>query len=76
MDYQVEYDSKGLNSRKIWWHDNGKKSKMITFKNGKIDGIWITCPMKVEKPEKGFTRMDLWSVSVFIRVNTFRRINF
>mgnify|MGYP003331374188 CR=1 FL=1 len=37
MSYKVDYDSRGLNSRKIWWHDNGNKSKMITFKNGKID---------------------------------------
>ena len=40
MSYRVEYDSNGLNSRKTWWHDNGNKSKMITFKSGKIDGIW------------------------------------
>ena len=42
ISYKVEYDSKGLNSRKIWWHNNGNRSKMITFKNGQIDGVWIT----------------------------------
>ena len=42
ISYQVEYDNRGLNSRKTWWHKNGNKSKMITFKNGQVDGIWIT----------------------------------
>ena len=40
MSYRVEYDSSGLNSRKTWWYNNGNKSKMITFRKGKIDGIW------------------------------------
>jgi antitoxin component YwqK of YwqJK toxin-antitoxin module len=42
ISYKVEYDAKGLNSRKSWWHNNGNRSKMITFKNGQIDGVWIT----------------------------------
>jgi len=42
MSYQIEYDAQGLNSRKTWWHNNGNKSKMITFTNGQVDGIWIT----------------------------------
>lgn len=42
VSYKVEYDAKGLNSRKTWWHNNGNRSKMITFKNGRIDGVWIT----------------------------------
>ena len=42
ISYKVEYDAKGLNSRKTWWHNNGNRSKMITFKNGQIDGVWIT----------------------------------
>ena len=40
--YKVEYDINGLNSRKTWWHNNGNKSKMITFNGGIIDGTWIT----------------------------------
>ena len=40
--YKVEYDSDGLNSRKTWWHNNGNKSKMITFKDGELDGVWLT----------------------------------
>ena len=40
--YKVEYDANGLNSKKTWWHNNGNRSKMITFNKGKIDGIWIT----------------------------------
>lgn len=42
ISYKVEYDATGLNSRKTWWHNNGNRSKMITFKNGQIDGVWIT----------------------------------
>ena len=42
ISYKVEYDATGLNSRKTWWHNNGNRSKMITFKNGRIDGVWIT----------------------------------
>lgn len=42
MSYKVEYDANGLNSKKTWWHNNGNRSKMITFNDGKIDGIWIT----------------------------------
>ena len=54
MSYKVDYDSKGLNSRKTWWHDNGNKSKMITFKNGQIDGIWITWSYEGEKTRERF----------------------
>ena len=54
MSYKVEYDNKGLNSRKTWWHDNGNKSKMITFKNGQIDGIWITWSYEGEKTRERF----------------------
>ena len=54
MSYKVEYDSRGLNSRKTWWHDNGNKSKMITFKNGQIDGIWITWSYEGEKIRERF----------------------
>ena len=36
MSYKVEYDSNGLNMRKTWWYNNGNKSKLVTFKDGKI----------------------------------------
>ena len=39
--YEVNY-REGLRSKKIWWYDNGNKKKSITFKDGKIDGRWIT----------------------------------
>jgi len=41
VSYKVEYDADGLNSRKTWWHNNGNKSKMITFKSGQLDGVWL-----------------------------------
>ena len=41
VSYKVEYDADGLNSRKTWWHNNGNKSKMITFKGGQLDGVWL-----------------------------------
>ena len=41
VSYKVEYDANGLNSRKTWWHNNGNKSKMITFKGGQLDGVWL-----------------------------------
>ena len=28
ISYQIEYDNRGLNSRKTWWHKNGNKSKI------------------------------------------------
>ena len=41
VSYNVEYGADGLNSRKTWWHNNGNKSKMITFKGGRLDGVWL-----------------------------------
>ena len=41
VSYKVDYDADGLNSRKTWWHNNGNKSKMITFKDGRLDGVWM-----------------------------------
>ena len=37
VSYKVEYDADGLNSRNTWWHSNGNKSKMITFKDGRLE---------------------------------------
>ena len=31
MSYKVEYDSNGLNSRKMWWYNNGNKSKPVSY---------------------------------------------
>ena len=39
--YEVNYRG-GLRSKKVWWYDNGNKKKMITFKDGKLDGHWVT----------------------------------
>ena len=39
--YEVNYRG-GLRSKKVWWYDNGNKKKLVTFRNGKIHGRWIT----------------------------------
>ena len=39
--YEVNYKD-GLRSKKAWWYDNGNKKKLVTFRNGKIHGRWIT----------------------------------
>ena len=59
ISYKVEYDANGLNSRKTWWHNNGNKSKMITFDGGKIDGIWITWSYEGSKISERFYKDGL-----------------
>ena len=59
MSYKVEYDSNGLNSRKTWWYNNGNKSKLVTFKDGKLDGIWTTWKYDGEKELERFYKNGL-----------------
>ena len=59
VSYKVEYDADGLNSRKTWWHNNGNKSKMITFKGGKLDGVWVTWSYDGIKTKERFYKNGL-----------------
>ena len=59
ISYKVEYDSEGLNSRKTWWHNNGNKSKMITFKEGMVDGVWLTWSYDGIKKKERFYKNGL-----------------
>ena len=59
VSYKVEYDADGLNSRKTWWHNNGNKSKMITFKDGILDGVWMTWSYDGIKTKERFYKNGL-----------------
>ena len=59
VSYKVEYDADGLNSRKTWWHNNGNKSKMITFKGGQFDGVWLTWSYDGIKTKERFYKNGL-----------------
>ena len=43
----------------IWWYNNGNKSKLVTFKDGKIDGIWTTWKYDGEKELERFYKNGL-----------------
>ena len=59
VSYKVEYDADGLNSRKTWWHNNGNKSKMITFKGGRLDGVWLAWSYDGIKTKERFYKNGL-----------------